>query len=90
MPDSTNPVCMAREYYINRMDGGVWYSSNSILNVSGIEIWTSEAAFNNAPNGDQKKLIIITGGANSPGEVGNEYKKIWLQREAVIFTKTCN
>jgi hypothetical protein len=62
---------------------GTWPSSQSSLTVSGVDIWPSAAAFNDAPCGEEKHLFIITGGKDF------ENVRTWFQKQAVTFTKTC-
>lgn len=79
----TYPSCTDVGAYVVRTQGQ-WSSSQDVLQVP-VSVWPSQADFDSAACGESKRLFIITGGGG-----GYENEKLWFQKQAVTFTKTCN
>jgi len=62
---------------------GTWSSTQATLEVP-VDIWPSSFALDADPCGATKHLFVITGGGG-----GYETTRLWFQRRAVEFTKTC-
>ena len=77
------PSCVDLDAFVSRTDG-TWPSGVSPLNVPGVDVWPSEADFDAAPEGETKRLFVISGGQ------GYETERIWFQQQAITFTKVCD
>ncbi|OIP43617.1 MAG: hypothetical protein AUK47_02355 [Deltaproteobacteria bacterium CG2_30_63_29] len=78
--DATYPACQDTNTYVTRVTG--WWNGG-VLNVD-VPIWPTQADFDNAPVGEQKKLFLITGGSD-----GTTTKR-WFQKQAIVFEKVQN
>jgi len=81
---SNKVSCLDIELYQDRTLG-TWNKANSTLSVSGVKVWPSEAAFNDAACDASKYLFVITGGGG-----GNENTRTWLQETPIKFVKKCS
>jgi hypothetical protein len=71
--------------YISRMSG-TWFAGTSL--TVDVPIWPQSPeseTYEQAADGDTKKLIVISGGSN-----GLENERIWFQDQPIVFTKVCN
>ena len=78
--DVVTPDCDDLGIYFVRKQG--WWSGGE-LEVD-VPVWPDEAACVDAPEGDYKKMFIITGGKDF------ETGKIWFQKEPILFTRACD
>jgi hypothetical protein len=65
---------------------GTWFAGTSL--TVDVPIWPQSPeseTYEQAADGDTKKLIVISGGSN-----GLENERIWFQDQPIVFTKVCN
>jgi hypothetical protein len=77
-----NPSCVDLSAYVVRASGTVPASTN-ILQLNNVPIWPDQASYNNDAAGSSKSIFLITDGA------GTVDQKVWFQKNAIVFTKTC-
>lgn len=83
---AVNPSCLDANAYVERTSGTVSIANNpngNELTVSNVKIWPDQATYASDPIGATKNIFLITDG------LGSEGLKIWFQKQAVTFTKTC-
>jgi hypothetical protein len=80
--EALEPSCVDLAAFVTRAEG-TWTAGLAPLAVAGVPVWPDAAAFAAAPEGDTRRLFVITGGSDGPTA------RTWFQRQALEFTKVC-
>lgn len=79
---SSSPTCDLLNAYVVRKSGTVGAATTE-LEVADVPIWPDQGTYDADDAGTTKNIFLITDGS------GVENQKIWFEKKALVFTKTC-